>query len=212
MSSSSSSSSGSAAAAASAGPCYTWVTEAPIVHVPPDKVPERVAAFVQNIAEYGAVPGGTALAARMNTHAGGATFIAGLIKAKRDTPGMPVFEYRLAGAPVALMQIFLDMREEVIEIKNLTTHPGTMMAGGIMVEYALNKITFYNKQGAGFEDGLLSLESLDEHSTAAYMALGFTDAGRRSMVLDANKSELWSKPGGIWRLAKFAAAKFSSAT
>lgn len=32
----------------------------------------------------------------------------------------------------------------ILEITNMASHPGTTMAGGIMVEYALNKIAHFN--------------------------------------------------------------------
>jgi hypothetical protein len=190
-------------------PDYTWVTNAPIQHVPPDQVDARVRRFCELLDHWGEVGGGTALAARMNHHANRAVFIAGLAGSEdNQAPWRPVFEYRLAGEPIAIMM--LDLRREAIEIKFLATHPGSENAGGIMVEFALNRAKFYNNQGAHYEDGVVGLESLDGQSTAAYSALGFEPAGGRDMALDARESDLWIEIDGVWKLRRYQAARYLS--
>jgi hypothetical protein len=88
----------------------------------------------------------------------------------------------------------------------VASHPGSEGAGGIMIEYALNKVGSYNTQMQqhaqrnAYEPGFLFLESLDDNSTAAYVALGFELVGGKEMVLNAAKSSKWSQSGGKWRL------------
>lgn len=186
----------------SAVPNYGWVTAPPVVFVAWGEVAERVKIFQASLKEWGDVGGGTDLAARLNAHRGGAFFIAGLIEKKLNAPYTPVFEYRVAGQPIALLQLDMQGSEDMLEIKNLATHPGSDGAGGIMVEYALNKVTSYNTQANSemFEPGCLFLESLDDNSTAAYVALGFDSVGRKRMVLNAAESPKWAQADGKWRL------------
>jgi hypothetical protein len=186
----------------SAVPVYGWVTEPPIVFVPWGEVAERVRVFQANLKDWGSVDGRTELAGRMNAHRGSASFIAELIEKKLSPPYTPVFEYRVAGQPIALMQFDMQGSGGMLEIKNVTTHPGSEGAGGIMVEYALNKVTSYNAQASNemFEPGCLFLESLNDNSTAAYVALGFESAGKKDMVLNAAKSSKWAQADGKWRL------------
>ncbi len=181
---------------------YTWITDPPIRHVAPEHVAEVVRRFRASLASWGLVPGATPLTQRINSHAHGASFIADLIVAQLERH-RPVFEYHLGGQTVALLQ--LDLDGGVIEIKNLATHPGAEEAGGIMVEYALNRIAHYNAQGAEFDEGRLYLESYNADSTAAYEALDFVVDSGDEMSLDANASGKWVKIHGAWKLAsKFA--------
>lgn len=184
---------------------YRWVTDAPVTFVAWEAIPLRVKRFQDIVEAYGEIGGETALADRMNKHRGGAGFIAGLMLQKQ----LPVFEYAVAGEPLALMQI--DLSEGVVEIKNLATHPGTMMAGGVMVEFALNRIDFYGKQGAKLADGTIYLETFNEESTKAYKALGFESQGGRVMVLRAHKCPLWTKTESGWRLAAYATKRYLTA-
>ena len=187
-------------------PVYDWVNDPPVVFVPWAEVATRVQTFQTNLTDYGAVSGGTAISARMNAHSGGANTIAGLIVTQFMNPERPVFEYRVAGQPIALMQIDMRGTGGMLEIKNLATHPGTEGAGGIMIEYALNKVTSYNDQMQQhaqtnvFAPGYLYLETYNQDSTAAYLALGFTAKGGRSMILDAANSVKWGQVNGKWRL------------
>lgn len=180
---------------------YVWVTDPPIVHVPTNQVAARVQLFRQNVADWGN-PGGDRWTARL-----GAT---GHISALAGTHGSegrhdrPTFEYRMDGQPIALMVLYL-RSDGVIEIKDLVTHPGSANAGGIMVEFALNKVGDYNQQlkHEVFASGVVILESYDDDSTAAYEALGFEKDGK-DMYVNANKSDLWEKHDGAWKLAKYA--------
>lgn len=187
-------------------PKYGWVTDPPVMFVEWGEVAERVKTFQTNIGNWGAVGGGTDLATRLNAHRGGANFIADLIVKKLSNPLTPVFEYRVAGHPIALMQLNMQGMEGMLEIKNVASHPGSEGAGGIMIEYALNKVGSYNTQMQqhaqrnAYEPGFLFLESLDDNSTAAYVALGFELVGGKEMVLNAAKSSKWSQSGGKWRL------------
>lgn len=181
---------------------YRWVTDAPITYVHPKDVALRVRRFQEIAAAYGGIGGDTDLARRMNAHRDGAGFIAGLMLEK----DLPVFEYAVAGEPIALMQ--LDLSEGVVEIKNLATHPGTVMAGGVMVEFALNRIEFYGRQGAKLADGTIYLETYNEESTKAYRALGFEAKSKRAMVLLAHESPLWARTDSGWRLAAHATKRY----
>jgi hypothetical protein len=191
---------------ANAVPVYDWVTHPPVVFVEWGEIEERVSAFHTSLANWGVMGGDTPLAGRINAHQGGANFIAGLIVSQNHQPYTPVFEYRVVGQPIALLQFDMQGSDGMLVIKNLATHPGTEGAGGIMVEYALNKITSYNAQMRQhaqtdmFEPGCLFLKSYDDHSTAAYLALGFDIVGGREMVLDATASPKWGQVDGKWRL------------
>jgi hypothetical protein len=187
-------------------PRYGWITDPPIVFVDWAAVAERVALFAASLKEWGSVGGGTDLATRINTHGGNARFIAELIEKQLYNPYTPVFEYRLAGMPIALLQLDLRGYEGIMKVKNLATHPGSEGAGGIMTEFALNQTSKYNTQSQShsgvdmFEPGFLFLESLDKSSTAAYEALGFKAMDGDEMLLDANKSAKWAKSDSKWRL------------
>jgi hypothetical protein len=178
---------------------WSWITTPPISFVVFDEVATVVQQFQTNLASWGTMGGDSEISRRTNVHTGGASTIAGLMVTQLS-PTRPVFQYVICGQPVALLQ--LELRDDVVEIKNLATHPGTSGAGGIMVEYALNMVTHYNNHGQNFEPGMLYLESFTPDSAAAYTALGFV-AGQpaREMLLDANKSGLWAQVSGQWRLA-----------
>jgi hypothetical protein len=187
-------------------PVYDWVNDPPVVFVQWAEVATRVQTFQSNLVNYGVVPGGTDLSVRMNAHSDGAQEIAGLIVTQFREPERPVFEYRVAGQPIALMQIDIRGSGGMLEIKNVATHPGTEGAGGIMMEYALNKVTSYNDQMQqhaktnAFAPGHLYLETYNAASTAAYLALGFTVYSGRKMILDAANSVKWGQINGKWRL------------
>lgn len=183
---------------------YSWIDTPPVVHVPNDQVPSRVAAFRASLKEWGSVGGGTALAERLDSHAGGADFIAGLLENAVDHTRL-VFEYRLAGAPAGLLM--LEVSGGAMEIKNLATHPGAENAGGILIEFALNCVQRINSSRPSYPPGVLVLESYNAASTAAYQALGFRTEGRE-MVLEAAKSALWELVGEQWKLKKFKAMKY----
>ena len=177
---------------------WSWITDPPITFVPFDEVDTVVHRFQANLQSWGTMGGDSELSRRTNAHTGGAGFIAGLmITQLRQT--RPVFQYSICGQPVALMQ--LDLEGGCIEIKNVATHPGAAGGGGIMVEYALNRIGHYNGQGAQFAPGIIYLETYSADSTAAYEAMGFRSQGRKEMVLDANRSVLWVQVADRWHLA-----------
>ncbi|MES3035332.1 MAG: hypothetical protein V4813_15140 [Gemmatimonadota bacterium] len=194
-------------------PDYTWVNHAPIVHVPVNQEVARVRRFQELVRHYGSPETGPPLVGRMADHASGAIDVGNFLVAKSGRDGHVTFEYRLCGEPIALMQINLDVRH--IEIVNLTTHPGSEKAGGIMVEFALNRAAHYNAQSEEsiFSDGKLQLKSFNDASTSAYLALGFTldRQGGREMSLNAKRSPLWHRVEGGWRLASYATSHYLSA-
>lgn len=194
-------------------PDYTWVNDAPIEHVPVHQEVARVRRFQELVQKYGSTDDGPPLLGRMAVHESAAIDVGNFLVAKSGRDNHVTFEYKLCGEPIALMQLNLGVKH--IEIVNLTTHPGSEKAGGIMVEFALNRANFYNAQlGDTFSDGKLQLKSYNNASTDAYLALGFTldRAGGTAMSLNARKSNVWRRVNGQWRLAAYAAAHYLSAT
>ena len=209
-------------------PDVTWVTEPPVLEVSPEAVGVSVTRFQQSVEFYGSIPGDpeavtkenpdgdTDLSNRMNRHKGGALLIARIIDKKADASNknLSVFEYTLAGEPLALMQ--LSTRGGALEIENLASHPGTEMAGGIMVEFALNRIAHFNanSQDKQLMEDMIVLNSMNPSSTAAWIALGFVPLGKNPdltghlnpipMSLDANKSPKWTKLDNKWRHVAYA--------
>ncbi len=193
-------------------PDFEWVTDAPISYVPPNEAEARLKRFRDNVRAFGQMAGNSEISARMNAHQTDALFIRRVMKAKLGAD-LLLFEYKYCGEPIALMQ--LDFQGGYVEIKNLVTHPGTEKAGGVMVEFALNRPQHYNAQRAGMlMDGVVGLESYSPESTAAYLALGFTkDAHHGSeMTLQASKSPKWQRVNGEWCLTAFQGQRYASAT
>ena len=176
-------------------PDFTWQLEAPIYYVEQHEVSAKVKQFDNSVKAY--CEGDES----WNSRKGSSLHISHLVDIHADEGLKPCYEYRMNGQTVALMVLHIKPGD-CIEIKDLVTHPGTANAGGIMVEYALNRVAHYDAQGADLEEDFLELESLNADSTAAYEALGFVDAGKK-MYLQAEKSDLWKKVGGNWKLAKF---------
>jgi len=164
-------------------PSYVWQTEPPIVFVPKEELKARVDRLCLSIEGYCGED------ESWRERAGASFFIAGLAEEQGDDQAYPTFEYRMDGHPVALMVLHL-RSDGVVEIKYLVTHPGSENAGGIMIEYALNKADGYNTQAKAevFEPGLVILESYNENSTNAYLAMGFKVQSRKQLYLNANRN------------------------
>jgi hypothetical protein len=110
-----------------------------------------------------------------------------------------IAEYRLKGAAIGLI---VAKRQSPVYIEYLLTHPGSQGAGGILIEHIIRKSI---KEWGGH--GNIELDSLDEDSSFAYQALGFTMneancTGGGEMTLTPASSPTWKLVDGVYVLAK----------
>lgn len=173
---------------------YQWIDNPPITPLTYEQFLVSKKAFEEAMQAWGDVGD-----ARMDAHKGDALFIARVMDNHYNPMRTMIFEYKIAGVPVALMQIQISGSK--LEIKELFTHPGTLNAGGIMVEYALN-LTMNPRNAAVMKQGIVILESFNAASTAAYVALGFEQNGGM-MRLQADKSDKWELVGERWKLKQY---------
>lgn len=183
---------------------YTWIDTPPIRRLTDEEYLVSKREYDEAMERWGEIDGGTDLAKRLNDHRGYSVDVARFTEYALGR-GYDIYEYRIAGVPVAIMMVDLD---DVLEIKNLFTHPGTENAGGIMIEFALN-LTVDNPLRVA--PGVIGLETYNEASTAAYKALGFKTYSGRQLVLEAAKSELWELVETRWKLKKYKDKRYLSA-
>lgn len=112
--------------------------------------------------------------------------------------GDRIFAYMVDGQPIGLLSI---KNGDPPSVAELVTHPGSAMAGGVLMERAVQTSDGW---GAG---GKLKLFRSDEDAQRAYEAMGFV--GTMTMTLDpADKSEIWEKIDSKWRLKKHHGLKY----
>jgi hypothetical protein len=180
---------------------YSWIDGPPITKLTYEEFLVSKKAFKEAMKAWGEVGD-----ERMDSHKGDALFIARLMK-KHASHERMIFEYKLAGLPIALMQI--ELTDGYLEIKDLFTHPATENAGGIMIEFALN-ITANPRNAAVMKQNAVVLESYNPASTAAYLALGF-EPYRNKMRLRADACDKWELVNERWKLKKCKDKRYLSA-
>jgi hypothetical protein len=196
----------------------TWVTEPPIrVLNTPEEIKAAVEALQNNLVGWGRVGEPTPPAAsdfdrrdwkspkrtqqeRWNVRVGDMEHFPWSVIKFAQPPDFHVVAYRVAGAPIGLMAMS-DMLATPT-VNGLVTHPGSENAGGILIEYAVQKSDEWGKGGK------LQLTPDNKECEQAYKHLGF-EGTPYSMTLDpASRRDIWSRPGGKWRLTKFIGMKY----
>jgi hypothetical protein len=112
--------------------------------------------------------------------------------------------YKVLDTPIGI--ICLSKHFETVYINYIATHPGTVSAGGILMEAAAD---YSQKCGFG---GKLELFSFSEASTLAYKAMGFIAVKGKytescAMTLDPSTSGSWTFQGR-WRILKYETVKY----
>ena len=107
-----------------------------------------------------------------------------------------VVEYRFASGPIGIMAL-IDV--DPVSIADIVTHPGSDQAGGILIEYAVQKSEEWGKHGR------LKLYALTDDAQKAYEQLGFVVTTGSNMTLDPKLcANIWTMVGGVqWRLTKY---------
>ena len=92
------------------------------------------------------------------------------------------------------------------QLAGLLTHPGSEMAGGILIERAVQTSDMWGRKGK------LHLHARDEDAREAYRCLGFegkTHTNDMDMALDPEKKpDIWSRLDSKWRLKKHHGMKY----
>lgn len=118
--------------------------------------------------------------------------------------GATNFVFKLEGAPVGVMSVFIPDRGG-LKITGLVTHPTWKGVAGALVEGAVKRSMAQNR------DGLVQLEYLPNPgkkvspAKLAYEALGFvSEPGSLTMKLDpASRPDKWKQDAtGAWKLKK----------
>jgi hypothetical protein len=178
----------------------TWINEPPIVEIDDDMEFEALSGQFMRETMTWREPTTTdeqikRWNARINRGIGIAGSAGEYIMRGGDDKG--AFAYMLFGTPVGLMVTSKSKASRLIEVKFLTTHPGSESGGGILIEHAVNL-----SENAGYQ-GCLELEA-KEASAMAYKALGFVATGGGNMKLVPSQSDKWVKVSQVWRLKKYA--------
>ncbi len=186
-----------------------WITAPPIFKLQPNDIPQRMTAFRASMDEWGGlvpVPDEPkdddfdqrdwkqikrTQQERYNDRIDATNHIA-----STDFGGANVYEYRVDGRPIGLMQLNKDGYADKLDIALLVAHPGASLAGAILVEFAAQKSDKWNMKGK------LALMAADDEAMKFYEELGFEHDG--IMNLDPNKSDKWSRGAkNQWVLTKY---------
>jgi hypothetical protein len=200
-------------------PPYQYSKEAPINEISLKEVADVARAFSDSIGEYATANDDEEVtdphplddqpsdADRWNERSLNAIAVAERINKNADTGpenDKVTFSYDLGGDSAALMT--LRHGPGATLISELATHPGTLGAGKIMVEKAVNE-----SQTAG-NDGKVHLASLNKASTEFYGSLGFKQLKplkSKNMELNPSDSHLWSQGNdGKWSLKEYERSQF----
>lgn len=192
-------------------PDFTWITVAPIHVLKPQEIHARLEAFRANITSwYGEskaheqwAPDAKA-AAEWNDRKGA---MQQMIWWPFDDAEV-VAEYRIDGAPIALIGLKTAKRAERTIVHGLVSHPGASLGGAVMIEWALNHAwTQWHRSD-------LELHSLDDESTKFYKRIGFVEddlaakPGPEELKLQPASSDKWVNLSGGWKLREYLGLRY----
>lgn len=192
-------------------PDFSWITQAPIFVLHPSEVHTRLEVFQSNVTSwYGKANAETAwtptpgATAEWNERMGAMQQMIWWPFADSDV----VAEYRIDGAPVALIGLKTYGQTNRITVHGLVSHPGASLGGATMIEWAVN----YAK--AKWDTINLNLHSLDDESTKFYKKIGFVEddliakPGPDELKLEPASSDKWVKLQGEWKLKEYAGLRY----
>jgi len=188
-------------------PDFSWITAAPIHVLRPDEVHAHLKAFRRNIKSWY----GEASAKTQWTADPSATKDWNDRKeAMQQMIWWPfhdsdvVAEYRIDGAPVALIGLKKPGQANRATVHGLVCHPGAALGGATMIEWAVN----FAK--GNWNTINLNLHSLDDESTKFYKKIGFvvddlvTKGGPDDLKLEPALSDKWIEFRSEWKLKEYA--------
>lgn len=192
-------------------PDFTWITAAPIQVLKPQDVYARLEAFRANItAWYGEHKADEA----WQPDGGATTEWNDRKEAMHTMMWWPfhdaevVAEYRLDGAPIALIGLTTAKLADRAVVHGLVSHPGASLGGAVMIEWALNHA------GTHWGRTKLELHSLDDESTRFYKRIGFVEddlakpPGPDELKLEPASSDKWVHLGGGWKLREYLGLRY----
>lgn len=179
----------------------TWINEPPILRIEDDGEFEALCSQFMRETMAWREPKptdeqGETWNARINRGIGIAGSAGEYISMRGGDDDKEAFAYMLLGAPVGLMVTSKSNIDRLIQVKFLTTHPGSESGGGILIEHAVNL-----SEKAGYR-GCLKLEA-NKASIMTYKALGFVETGGGNMRLAPVESDKWVQVGQMWRLKEY---------
>lgn len=176
-----------------------WITDAPVTSVSDEEFERLAKEFIRNLQkEWMLKKPKDDDAVIWNKRVESSSGEADVYRAKYDNFPTSNFAYMLSGKAGALMRV--TVRDDIVKIEDLSTHPGSSGAGEIMIEKA---VCFSEKKGF---KGCVSLYAAG-NSKGFYKKLGFVEtASEGTMKLDPRQSELWVvMSGNKWRLSRYPA-------
>jgi hypothetical protein len=99
--------------------------------------------------------------------------------------------------------MILDNSREIPYVTHLVTHPGSVGAGGALIEQAINKSVEWGKEGR------LELTRFNSNAEQVYESLGFVKSGLAMKLDPGGNNDKWSRQDdGEWRLKKHQGKKY----
>ncbi len=192
-------------------PNFSWITAAPIQVLRPQDIHPRLEAFRANVTSwFGEKKADTPWAADPN-----ATKDWNAKKEAMQTmiwwpfdDSEVVAEYRIDGAPIALIGLKTYKRTDRIAVHGLVCHPGAALGGATMIEWAVN---FAKGKWKTIN---LYLHSLDDESTKFYKKVGFVEddlaekPGPDELKLEPASSGQWVELKGEWKLKEYEGLRY----